>query len=151
MDLFPLDASLTLAEAGPKWLQEHQRYIKPNTLRNYTATLTVLRANLGDITVKDIHIGHIRAYQAERGKSVGAYQLNGEVSVLQMILKEARCWKPKADLYRPLKVPKRRAGHSISAEEERILREVAFSRPKWRVAAHSLLVPPNPRQRYRFP
>jgi hypothetical protein len=39
-----------------------------------------------------------------------------------------------------LRVPKRRAGHSISAEEERILREVAFSRPKWQVAAHCMIV-----------
>jgi hypothetical protein len=57
-----------------------------------------------------------------------------------MILKEARCWKPIADLYKPLRVPKRRAGHSISADEERILREVAFSRPKWRLAAHCMMV-----------
>ena len=25
MQTYPLDASLTLAEAGPKWLQEHSR------------------------------------------------------------------------------------------------------------------------------
>jgi integrase len=140
MDLFPLDASLTLAEAAPKWLEAHKRYIKPNTLKNYGASIRYLNTSLGDVVVEKIHIGHIRAYQAERGKSVGAYQLNGEVSVLQMILKEARCWKPIADLYKPLRVPKRRGGHSISADEERLLREVAFSRPKWRLAAHCMMV-----------
>lgn len=140
MNLFPLDASLTLAEAGPEWLEQHKRYIKPNTLRNYTASVGSLIANLGDVLVKDIHIGHIRAYQDERGKFVGAYQLNGELSVLQMVLKEARCWKPIAELYKPLRVPKRRGGHSISAEEERILREVAFTKPKWRLAAHCMMV-----------
>jgi len=57
-----------------------------------------------------------------------------------MILKEARCWESIADLYKPLRVPKRRAGHSISADEERILREVAFSRPKWQVAANCMIV-----------
>ena len=36
--------------------------------------------------------------------------------------------------------PKRRGGHSISADEERLLREVAFSRPKWRLAAHCMMV-----------
>jgi integrase len=140
MNLYPLDASLTLAEAGPKWLQEHSRYIKPNTLRNYRAAIKLLTESLGNVLVKDIHIGHVRAYQAERGKKAGAYLLNSEVCVLQMILKEARCWKPIADLYKPLRVPKRRAGHSISAEEELILREVAFSRPKWRLAAHCMMV-----------
>jgi hypothetical protein len=59
---------------------------------------------------------------------------------LQQILKEARCWAPLKDLYRPMRVPKRKAGHSISADEERILREVAFSRPKWRLAAHCMMV-----------
>ena len=39
-----------------------------------------------------------------------------------------------------MRVPKRRGGHSISAEEERILREVAFSKPKWRLAAHCMMV-----------
>jgi integrase len=132
--------SLPFRRAADLWLDAHKHYIKPNTLRNYTATVKVLQANRGNTVVKEIHIGHIRAYQAERGKSVGAYQLNGEVSVLQMILKEARCWKPIADLYKPIRVPKRRGGHSISAEEERILREVAFTKPKWRLAAHCMMV-----------
>lgn len=131
---------LPFGRAAELWLDAHKRYIKPNTLRNYSASVRLLIAYLGDTLVKDVHIGHIRAYQSERGKSVGAYQLNTEISVLQMIMKEARCWKPIADLYRPLRVPKRRGGHSISAEEERILREVAFSKPKWRLAAHCMMV-----------
>ena len=35
MQMYPLDASLTLAEAGPKWLLEQHPLLKPNTLRNY--------------------------------------------------------------------------------------------------------------------
>lgn len=132
--------SLPFRRAADLWLEAHKRYIKPNTLRNYTATVKLLSAYLDETIVKDIHIGHIRAYQAERGKKAGAYQLNGEISVLQMILKEARCWKPIADLYRPLRVAKRRGGHSISAEEERNLREIAFTQPKWRLAAHCMMV-----------
>lgn len=132
--------SLPFPRAAELWLEQHKRYIKPNTLRNYLAAIKLLHGCLGDVLVKDIHIGHIRAYQAERGKIAGPYLLNSEVGVLQMILKEARCWKPLADLYKPLRVPKRRGGHSISADEERILREVAFSRPKWRHAAHCMLV-----------
>jgi hypothetical protein len=34
MQMYPLDASLTLAEAGPKWLLEHSRILKSNTTRN---------------------------------------------------------------------------------------------------------------------
>ena len=127
-------------EASAFWLEQHKRYIKPNTLKNYQSAARLLIANLGDVIVKDIQIAHVRAYQAERGKKAGAYLLNSEISVLQMILKEARCWESIADLYKPLRVPKRRAGHSISADEERLLRDVAFSRPKWRLAAHCMTV-----------
>jgi hypothetical protein len=133
-------SSMPFSEASAFWLEQHKRYIKPNTLRNYQAAVKLLVASLGDVIVKDIQIGHVRAYQAERSKKAGSYLLNCEVSVLQMILKEARCWESIADLYKPLRVPKRRAGHSISVDEERILREVAFSRPKWRLAAHCMIV-----------
>jgi integrase len=133
-------SSMPFSEASAFWLEQHKRYIKPNTLRNYQAAVKLLIASLGDVIIKDIQIGHIRAYQVERGRKAGAYLLNTEISVLQMVLKEARCWKPIADLYKPLRVPKRRGGHSISADEERILREIAFSRPKWQLAAHCMLV-----------
>jgi len=138
--IYPLDASLTFAAAAPKWLEAHQQYIKPNTIRNYRAAIKLLMANLSEVPLKDIQIGHIRAYQAKRDKKAGCYLLNGEVSILQMILKEAGEWSRIREFYKPMRVPKRRGGHSISAEEERILREVAFSRPKWRLAAHCMLI-----------
>lgn len=140
MDLFPLDASLTLAEAGPKWLEQHERYIKPNTIKNYKACIKLLTAFIGDTLVKDIHVGHIRTYQAERSAKAGHYLINSEMSVLQMILKECGEWDRIRKFYKPMPVPKRRGGHSISADEERLLREVAFSRPKWRLAAHCMMV-----------
>lgn len=134
-------SSLPFGRAAKLWLEQHQLYIKPNTLTNYRASVKQLTAFLGaDILVNQIHIGHARAYQVERSKKAGAHLVNGELSVLQMILKEARCWKKLAPLYKPLRVPKRRGGHSLSADEERILREVAFSKPKWRLAAHCMIV-----------
>lgn len=133
-------SSLPFARAAQLWLGQHQRYIKANTLRNYEAARKLLSRYFGDTLVRDIHVGHIREYQAERSKRAGAYLVNGEISVLQMILKEAKCWKEIAELYRPMPVPKRRAGHSLSADEERILREVAFTKPKWRLAAHCMIV-----------
>lgn len=132
--------SLPFPRAAELWLAQHKRYIKPNTYKNYQASVRLLCHWIGDVKVEEIHIGHVRGYQAERSKKAGPYLVNGELSVLQMILKEARCWKRIADLYRPLRVPKRRGGHSISEEQERILREVAFSRPKWRLAAHCMMV-----------
>src|ERR1700733_156381 len=140
MNLYPLDASLTLAEAGPKWLQEHSRLLKANTTRNYWAALKLLNASFGNLSLKDIDVGHLRQYQQARGKAAGPYLINTELSVLQQILKECGEWDRIKKFYKPMRVPKRRAGHSISADQERILREVAFSKPKWRLAAHCMMV-----------
>lgn len=140
MQTYPLDASLTLAEAGPKWLQEHSRLLKANTTRNYRASLKLLNVLIGNLRLKDIDVGHFRDYQRTRGEVAGHYLINGELSVLQQILKECGEWDRIRPFYKPMRVPKRRGGHSISAEEERVLREVAFSRPKWRLAAHCMMV-----------
>jgi integrase len=140
MRTYPLDASLTLADAAPKWLDQHSRYIRPNTIRGYTGSIKKLTEFMGGSVLADIHISQIRACQVERAKKAEHYLINGELSVLQMILKEAGCWESIADFYKPIRVPKRRAGHSLSQEEEQRLRDVAFSQPKWRLAAHCMIV-----------
>jgi integrase len=140
MNLYPLDASLTLAEAGPKWLQQHGRMLKENTTRNYRYALGLLNKSFGDLRLREIDVAQFRSYQQTRGEAAGPYLINGELSVLQMIMKECGEWDRIRPFYKPLRVPKRRGGHSISADEERQLREVAFSRPKWRLAAHCMMV-----------
>ena len=132
---YPLDASLTFAAAAPKWLDAHQQYIRPNTLRNYRACIKFLGASLGEVLLKDVRIDHIRAYQTERAKKAGSHLVNGELCVLQMILKQAGEWKRIAEFYKPLRVPTRGAGHSLTGEEEGRLRAVALTKPKWRLAA----------------
>lgn len=140
MPLYPLDASLTLTEAAPKWLAGHQQFIQPNTLKGYRNSIRLLTASLGEVLLKDISIDHIRRYQAQRSKRTGSYLVNGELSVLQMILKHAGEWSRINEFYKPLRVPARGAGHSLTQEEETRLREVAFSKPKWRLAAHSMML-----------
>jgi integrase len=131
---------LPFPRAADVWLAQHRKHIRPNTLKNYQDSVKRLKVFIGETVVKDIHIGHLRAYQDERRKKAGGYLVNGELGVLQMILKEARCWKEIKDFYKPVRVPKRRAGQSITADQERILREVAFTKPKWRLAAHCMMV-----------
>jgi hypothetical protein len=89
MRIYPLDASLTLADAAPKWLEQHSRYIRPNTIRSYVGAIKKLIEVMGSALLKDIDISQIRAYQFERVKKAGPYLINGELRVLQMILKEA--------------------------------------------------------------
>jgi integrase len=136
----PLDASLTLADAAPKWLDQHQHYIRPNTIRNYIGAIKKLTESMGGTVLKDVAISQIRAYQVERVKTAGPYLINCELSVLQMILKESGQWKHIAEFYKPMRVPRRKAGHSLTQEEEQRLRDVAFSQPKWRLAANCMIV-----------
>ena len=82
-------SSMPLSAASALWFEQHSRYIKPNTARNYIGALKVLRPFFGEVLLRDITITDIRRYQAERGKKAGPYLLNSEISVLQMILKEA--------------------------------------------------------------
>jgi integrase len=137
---YPFDSSIPMAEAGRRWLDQHKRNLKPSTIRVYNNALKALNQFLGDIAVGEINIFHIRNYQEMRSARAGANLINYELFVLQQILKHAGCWKFLQESYKPLRVQKRRAGHSITEEQERILREVAFSRTKWRLTAHCMTV-----------
>jgi integrase len=57
-----------------------------------------------------------------------------------MILRAARLWKNLEEDYRTLPVNRHGAGRSLSKEEEERLLRVAFSKPKWRVAAHCTVI-----------
>jgi integrase len=136
--IYPIDSSIALAAAAPQWLASHQQFIRPNTLRNYRNCVRLLTLALGDVLLKDIRIEHIRSYQAERARTAGPNLVNGEVIVLQQILKQAGEWTRLREFYKPQRVSPRGAGHSLTEEEEARLRDVAFSRPKWRLAAHCM-------------
>ncbi len=113
--IYPLDSSLTLAAAGPKWLAAHQQFIQANTLKGYRNSVRLLLNRMGELALTDIRIEHIRAYQAERSKVAGSYLINGELSVLQMILKQAGQWPRMREFYKPLRVRTRGAGHSLKS------------------------------------
>jgi integrase len=139
MNSSPLSA-MTFPAASSVWLEQHSRYIKANTLKNYTAAVKLLTAFLGDKPLCDITITDIRRYQDERGQKAGNGLVNCEMSVLQQILKEARLWKTIEDDYKALPVSRRGAGHSLNQEDEERLRATAFSKSKWQLAAHCITI-----------
>jgi integrase len=132
--------SVPFSSASAFWFEQHRRYIKPSTAKSYAGALKVLRPFFGETLLRDITIDHIRRYQDDRRKKAGATLLNSELGVVQMILREARLWKNLEDDYRPLPVSRAGAGRSLSKEEEDRLRTVAFSKPKWRLAAHCMTI-----------
>ncbi len=137
---YPIDSSLTMAEAGSQWLDQHKRNLKPSTIRVYKNALKSLNPLFGQVAVCKIDVGHIQKYQEERSAKAGPQHINYELFVLQQILKRAGHWKKLREFYKPMRVSKRLAGHSLSEEQEGVLRQVAFSKPKWRLTAHCMAV-----------
>jgi hypothetical protein len=129
-------SSLPFSLAAERWLENHSRYIKPRTLKGYREYFARLNEFFGDMSVDSLTIGHVRHYQTERGKKAGPNRINQELSALHQVLREAGCWNEIGTLYKALPGRKTKSGHSLTPEQEKHLREVAFSRPKWRVAAH---------------
>jgi integrase len=66
--------------------------------------------------------------------------VNREVGILQQVMKENDQWARLQTRYKALREPPHRAGHSLSAEEEARLCQVAFTKPKWRLTAHCMTI-----------
>ncbi len=133
-------SSAQFSEAAAAWLKEHSRYIKPRTISGYHEYFRRLNEFFGGMRLDSIQISHVRRYQDERSKRAGPGRVNQELSALHQVLVEADCWKEIGTLYKPLKNKTTKSGHSLTPEEEKRLREVAFSSPKWRVAGHCMIV-----------
>jgi integrase len=133
-------SSMPFAAASTVWLERHSRYIRPSTEKGYVGALKVLMPIFGEIPLRDITIDHFRKYQDERRKKAGATLINSELGVAQMVLRAARLWKNIQEDYKPLPISRNGAGRSLSKEEEERLRTVAFTKTKWRLAAHCMTV-----------
>lgn len=126
------------------WFKQHRQYIAGETPRTYCQYVKALSEFFQQMPLIKIEIGNIRAYQAHRQQTCGANRINGELSALQMCMKEADLWDKRiAPLYRPLPVPKTKVRQNMSEEEERRLLAVAFDKPRRRLAGHCLIVMSN--------
>jgi integrase len=94
----------------------------------------------GEKPINEIEIIHVRMYQDLRKGRVQAHTINREVGVFQQVMREFDEWKRLESRYRQVPQPPVRSGHSLSAEEERRLTEVAFGKKKWLVAAHCMMI-----------
>ena len=132
--------SLPFSHAAEVWLQEHSRYIKPGSIKTYREYFRALMPFFGELRVDTITIAHIRGYQDERSKAAGASRINKELSAVHQVLAEAGCWDSIRPLYKPLRMPAAKSGHSLTPAEESRLREIAFIQPRWQLAAHCMIV-----------
>jgi hypothetical protein len=99
--------------------------------------------HLGTRKVKQITLDHLKEYQRECGKRVGARAINLELGILISVLKEANLWTPIAARYKPLKERESDVGRALSMDELRRL-EISAQNPAWLVAynAESLAAKP---------
>jgi site-specific recombinase XerD len=139
----PRASAPTFSQAASRWLQEHRRYIKPNTAGCYEDALKPLGLFFGDQRLDVIEIKHVRAYQDYRSAQVTPLTTNRELGVFQLVLKEFDQWARLQSRYKPLKVEPHRSGNSLTREEEERLKTVAFSKKKWRLAAHCMVIMMN--------
>lgn len=122
---------LTFSQAGTLWLAG-RKSISEDTIRDYKNCLKPLNKFFGELTVSDIHIGYIQAYQDERRKSVGPVRVNREIGVvLSGVLTRAGLWEEVGKFYEALPFSKKKSGLAMEPEEERYLWQIASQKPRW--------------------
>jgi integrase len=93
--------------------------------------------------VSTIDAAAIRAYQVERSKQVGNRTVNLETKLLRTVLKAAKIWATIADSYKPLKEDRTGPGRALEEAQEKLLFDVARSKPGWDVAFYAALAASN--------
>jgi integrase len=161
---FPINSNALFRDAAQQWLTTHTRYIGPRTLKDYKQYLIPLLYRYGSRKLKSITIQDIREYQEWRrvphpemytlrttGKAkppcllnritgAGNAYINKEINTLSQVLTEAGVWRDIAPFYTQLPTSKEGSGKSLTADEEKIVLEIAMTRYRWKVAAHSLRI-----------
>ena len=125
---------LLFGEAVEYWING-KRSISAGTVRDYRECIKPLLKFFGQLKLTDIHVGHLQAYQDERGKQVGPIRVNRELGVvLAGTLDRAGLWEDIRRFYEPLRLSKKRRGIALEPEEERYLWKVAAANSRWQVA-----------------
>jgi len=86
-------------------------------------------------------ISKATSWIAARG--VAPRTINLETKLLRMILKDARCWLPLAEEYKPQRESRRGPGIALTLDEERKLLGTARQKPDWDAAYLAALVAVN--------
>lgn len=124
---------LTFAVAAPMWLEEHRSDIAEKTHYDYEYYIRSLCKFFGELTLEEIHIGHIGTYQEERKATAGPSCINHELNTLKQVLVRAKLWDSIRG-YKPLKVGKSDVGRAMEpADEERLFRTASTSY-RWKIA-----------------
>jgi len=122
---------LPFTAAFDAWLESRRPYLSPKTHHEYRLNGKTLGSYFGAFRLQEIDGDMVRAFQRERMKQCGAFQINHECGVLRQIRK--RIGMPLED-YQPLPLPKEIRGRVLSDEQRTRLLRLARSNPNWEAA-----------------
>jgi integrase len=136
-------AKTNFTKAADLWLEGRRKLVAPKTYQTDRDRLKPLKAEFGNLQLRDITVDLVKAYQLRRLDSVGPRTINLEIKVLRMILKSARLWGKIADEYKPLAENRRGPGRALTPEQEEMLFKTASSNTRWELAFYAAMMAAN--------
>jgi integrase len=124
-------------------LEDRKPHLAENTIRLERERSGPLLKYFSGRRVSEIDNGTIRSYQTARAKLVSNRTVNLETKLLRQVLKVAKVWGPLADDYEALKEDRRGPGRALEESQERLLLNVAKSRPGCDVAFYASVCASN--------
>jgi integrase len=148
-------------QAAQDWLATRRR-LSASSVRRYREMMAELDKFFGQLRLRDIHLGHVIAYQKQRQEQIrqtkrhqarkpsdaepkasdGASRINHEISCLGQVMARAGLWVEIKKFYEPLPLP-RPESMALSTEEETHLFHVAAGNARWFVAYCCALISRN--------
>jgi integrase len=130
-------------EAAQQWKESRREQLSEGSIRNYEQYIKALNSFFGEMTLDQIHIGHVEEYQELRKQTCGPSRMNHEISTLQQILKRAGLWEEIRRYYEPMRLPAEGIGIALEPEEEEHLFKVASRKSRWKTAYCCSLITNN--------
>jgi integrase len=125
---------MPVCAAGEIWLESRKLNRSSKTIECNRGYLKHLAKFFGDRRLKDVHVGLLRQYQAERSRVAGPSAINHELNALAQILAMAELWDPIGRQYRVLPEPKWVAPKTFTVEEEQTIFMIGRDDPKLELA-----------------
>ncbi|MGE5647500.1 MAG: tyrosine-type recombinase/integrase [Acidobacteriota bacterium] len=120
-------------------LEDRKPSLADNTIRLEKERSVPLLKHFKGRRAGAIDAAAIKSYQKARAKEVSTRTVNLECRLLRQMLKAAKTWSTIADDYKALKEDRRGPGRALEDQQEKLLFEVARSRPGWDAAFYAAL------------
>ena len=123
------------SEAAKVYLEERKLHVSERTVQFEKERLVPLERFFGTGSLLPIKAEHITAYQKSRSAAaISGRTINMETGVLRRMLKRAKLWNAVAEDVGMFPERSRTVGKVLTAEQKKMLFEMAATKPDWLVA-----------------